>query len=99
MAGLLRTTVEDMVGKLSFDFVYPEDEEAARQLFDAKMRGDMKPFEFRMRRADGTPLWVTVQGTPMHDGTGKFVGVVGTFRAMRREGSIKSRAQLVDKRT
>jgi two-component system cell cycle sensor histidine kinase/response regulator CckA len=99
MAGLLRTTVDKMVGKPSFDFVYPEDFEAARQLFEAKGRGDTRPFEFRVRRADDTPLWVSVFGTPMHDAAGKFLGIIATFRAMRREGAVKSRDHLADKKT
>jgi two-component system cell cycle sensor histidine kinase/response regulator CckA len=96
MAQMLRTTVAEMVGKSSFTFVFPEDAEAARQLFDAKGRGDMKPFEFRVRRADGTPLWVSVQGTPMRDDSGKFLGIIGTFQAMRRPGSIKRRTLTAD---
>jgi two-component system cell cycle sensor histidine kinase/response regulator CckA len=96
MAAMLRTTIAEMVGKPSFQFVFPEDVEAARELFDAKGRGDMKPFEFRIRRADGTPLWVTVQGTPMRDEAGRFLGVIGTFRVMRRPASIKPRTRTAD---
>jgi PAS domain S-box-containing protein len=97
MAELLGTTVEDIVGKSSFEFVYPEDVEAARRLFDGKSRGNMSPFEFRIRRKDGTPVWVTVNGTPMRDESGQFSGVIGTFRAMRRDGDIKPRAIVADK--
>lgn len=99
MAEMLHTTVDALIGRPSFEFVYPEDFEAARQLFDAKGRGDTRPFEFRIRRADDTPLWVSVQGTPMHDSAGNFLGIIGTFRAMRREGAIKSRDTLADKRS
>ena len=83
MAKLLRTTVEELVGKPSFDYVFPEDAASARRLFELKSRGDMTAFEFRLRRRDGTPLWVSVQGTPMHDASGAFRGVIGTFRAIR----------------
>ena len=97
MADLLGTTVEEMIGKPSFEFVFPEDAEAARRLFDGKSRGNMSPFEFRVRRKDGTPLWVAVNGTPMRDETGQFSGIIGTFRAMRRNGYIKSRVIVADK--
>jgi two-component system cell cycle sensor histidine kinase/response regulator CckA len=97
MAEMLRTTVEDMIGKPSFQFVFPEDVETARELFEGKARGDTKPFEFRIRRADGTPAWVMIQGTPMRDETGRFLGIIGTFQAMHREGSIKSRTRTADK--
>lgn len=98
MAVMLGTTVGEMIGKSSFDFVYPEDLEAARRLFEGKSRGDMSPFEFRIRRTDGTPFWVTVQGTPMRDDAGQFRGVIGTFRAMRRDGGIKSPGVIADKK-
>ena len=98
MAAMLGTTVGEMIGKSSFDFVYPEDLEAARRLFEGKSRGDMSPFEFRIRRVDGTPFWVTVQGTPMRDEAGQFSGVIGTFRAMRRDGAIKSPGVAADKK-
>src|ERR1041384_4768394 len=78
MARLLRTTVKDLLGSPSFDYVFPDDVEAAQRLFDAKRRGDMGTFEFRVRRKDGTGLWVSVQGTPMHDAAGVFRGIIGT---------------------
>ena len=93
MAKLLRTTVEDLIGKPSFEYVFPEDVPAAQRLFDSKSRGDLQPFDFRLRRKDGTPVWVTVQGTPMHDPDGQFRGIIGTFRSTRKrapERTLKS---------
>ena len=43
MARLLRTTVDEMIGKPSFDYVFPEDAPAAQRLFESKSRGDMQP--------------------------------------------------------
>ncbi len=80
MAEILGTTVLELIGKPSFDYVFPEDVEAARKLFESKQRGEKSPFHFRLRRKDGTPTWVDVQGTPMHSVAGEFLGIVGTFR-------------------
>ncbi len=99
MARILRTTVADLLGRQSFEYVFAEDEPAARHLFEAKSRGDMNPFDFRLRRKDGTPLWVTVQGTPMHDESGRFSGIIGTFTVARRPKSsraVKSREASAD---
>ena len=85
MAKLLGTTVQELLGKPSFDYVFPEDVASARRLFESKSRGDAKPFDFRLRRSDGTAVWVSVQGSPMHDASGAFRGVVGTFRAIREK--------------
>lgn len=97
MAAMLGTTAADMIGKPSFEYVFPEDVEAAQRLFQAKSRGDLSSFEFRIRRKDGAPVWVAVQGTPMHDEEGRFRGIVGTFRPMRRSGSIKSKGLAADR--
>ena len=79
MAEILGTTAAEMIGRPSFEFVFPEDVDAAQRLFQAKQRGDIDPFEFRIRRADGSPVYVRVQGTPMFDYEGTFRGIVGTF--------------------
>jgi PAS domain S-box-containing protein len=79
MAEILGTSPSEMVGLASFAYVYPEDVDAAQRLFDAKVRGDTKPFHFRLRRKDGSAVWVDVQGTPMHNAAVEFKGIVGTF--------------------
>jgi len=83
MAEILGTTAAEMIGQPSFEFVFPEDAEAAQRLFLAKQRGDIDPFEFRIRRADGSPVFVRVQGTPMFDEDGSFRGIVGTFSVIQ----------------
>jgi PAS domain S-box-containing protein len=79
MAEILGTSPSEMVGLASFAYVFPEDVDAAQRLFDAKIRGDTKPFHFKLRRKDGAAVWVDVQGTPMHNAAGVFKGIVGTF--------------------
>jgi diguanylate cyclase (GGDEF)-like protein/PAS domain S-box-containing protein len=37
-------------------------------------------FEMQRARADGTPMWVSVSGAPIFDGSGNFVGYRGTGR-------------------
>jgi PAS domain-containing protein len=51
----------------------------AQRLFEAKVRGDTKPFHFKLRRKDGSAVWVDVQGTPLYNAAGVFIGIVGTF--------------------
>lgn len=79
MAEILGTTTSALIGKPSFDYVFSEDISAAQKLFDSKQRGEASPFHFRLRRADGSAIWVDVQGTPMHSAAGEFIGIVGTF--------------------
>jgi PAS domain S-box-containing protein len=79
MAQILGTTPAELTGKDSFSFVFPEDLPAAQRLFAAKQAGSPAPFRFRLRRADGSSIWVDVQGTPMRNASGHFTGIVGTF--------------------
>ena len=79
MAEILGTSPSDMVGRESFTFVFPEDVESAQRLFRAKTGGDAKPFHFKLRRQDGSAVWVDVQGTPLFNAAGEFRGIVGTF--------------------
>jgi len=79
MADILGTSPPEMIGQPSFAYVFPEDVAAAQRLFDGKKRGDINPFHFKLRRKDGSPVWVDVQGTPMYNAAGRFNGIVGTF--------------------
>lgn len=87
MAEILGTSPSEMVGRESFAYVFPEDGDAAQRLFDAKTRGDTKPFHFKLRRKDGSPVWVDVQGTPLYNAEGLFRGIVGTFSVSKSEPS------------
>ena len=84
MAEILGESAEELMSKPSFTYVFPEDMEAAQRLFENKQRGDVSPFRFRLRRADGSPAHVLVQGTPMHNVAGEFLGIVGTFRVVEQ---------------
>ncbi|MDP9113752.1 MAG: PAS domain-containing protein [Acidobacteriota bacterium] len=79
MAEILGALVDQMIGQSSFEYVYPDDMSAAQRLFESKVRGDSKPFHFRLRRKDGSAIWVDVQGTPLQNAAGAFNGIVGTF--------------------
>ena len=80
MAEILGTEASRLIGQPSFVYVFPEDVDAAQRLFDARQRGESAPFHFRLRRADGSAIWVEVQGTPLRNVEDEFIGIVGTFR-------------------
>jgi PAS domain S-box-containing protein len=79
MAQILGATTVDLTGQDSFLHIFPEDLPAAQPLSMSKRAGSSAPFHFKLRRMDGIPVWVDVQGTPMHNAAGDFLGVVGTF--------------------
>lgn len=79
MAEILGTSPSEMIGQPSFTYVFPEDIKSAQRLFEARKHGGAEPFHFKLRRKDGSPVWVDVQGTPMYNAAGAFKGIVGTF--------------------
>ena len=92
MCEILGAEASELIGAPSFNYVFPEDMDAARGLFENKQRGGMRPFHFRLRRKDGSEVWVDVQGTPMHGPAGEFLGIVGTFRvAEEKSRSVEPR--------
>jgi PAS domain S-box-containing protein len=78
MAEILGESRKSLAGKSSFEYVFPEDMNAAKRLFEAKRGGDHGAFRFRLRRSNGDPVWVDVQGTPLFE-EGQVTGIVGTF--------------------
>lgn len=89
MADMLGATATEMQGKNSFEYVFPEDLAAAERLFDSKKGGSSAPFHFKLRRKDGSSIWVDVQGTPMHNAAGQFLGIVGTFTISNLQGPVQ----------
>ena len=79
MAEILGTTRHEMIGQSSFTYVFPEDVATVCRWFDFKKDRNADPFRFKLRRKDGSAVWVDVQGTPMHNTIGRFTGIVGTF--------------------
>ena len=86
MAEILGTTTADLIGSDSFLFVFPADLPEAQRLFSTKQAGSSAPFHFKLQRVDGSAIWVDVQGTPMHNASGRVTGVVGTFTVSDRQG-------------
>ena len=79
MAEILGVSRSEILGQSSFDYIFPEDLAAAARLFAAKKAGHIDCFGFKLRRKDGSAVFVEVQGTPLFTPAGVFQGVVGTF--------------------
>jgi two-component system, cell cycle sensor histidine kinase and response regulator CckA len=79
MAEILGRSVESMPEQSCFDCVFPDELADARRYFERSLAGDPIPFDFRLRRADGSPIWVAISSMPMFDGAGAPVGLLGMF--------------------
>jgi PAS domain S-box-containing protein len=92
MAELLGTNAESLKTLSCFDTVFPSDLEQARRHFAAQVTGGT-PFDFRLRRLDGSPIWVRISCMPMHDAAGAVNGLLGLFTDIteRRQADIELR--------
>ena len=79
MAEILGVDFETMPEQSCFGCVFPEELEAAQQHFARSLGGDGRPFDFRLHRADGSPIWVSISCMPICDGAGAPVALLGLF--------------------
>jgi PAS domain S-box-containing protein len=62
-----------------FDSVFPEDRAQAQCHFERAISGDGRPFDFRLRRFDGSSIWVSICCMTMVDDAGAPFGLLGMF--------------------
>ena len=70
-------------GMSYFDFVFPEDLDAAKQLFKIDQHLKADPFTFRLKRIDGAlvSVWVDIQFSPMKWESGRVYAISATVSA------------------
>jgi len=90
MAELVGTNAESLTKLTCFDTLFPADIEDAQRHFAAQMAGGGRPFDFRLRRVDGSPIWVRISCMRMRDEGGAVYGLLGLFTDIteRRQAEI-----------
>jgi PAS domain S-box-containing protein len=78
MAEILGTDIPSLRKWSCFDAVFPEELEDAHRHFECQMSGG-SPFDFRLRRADGSAIWVNISCQPVVDDDGTVHGLLGLF--------------------
>ncbi len=89
----------EMVGRSVFDFYFPEDVEHKRQALTRRKQGVREEIEERLRRRDGSELWVRMAATPVFKDSGEFDGAMAmvsdvTERKAAEEALSGSEARL-----
>ncbi len=79
MASMLGYTAEEMAGRSVFDFIFEEDQPAAREHLRKRKEGQRLTFDWRWRRRDGSELWTLASCAPLRDSDGDVTGAVGVF--------------------
>ena len=90
MAQMLGYSVEQMLGCSYFEFIYESDRAAAEHRIEQRKQGFKDQSEFRLRRRDGSLIWIFSCTSPIFDDNGKFSGVL----AMVTDVSDRKRVEL-----
>ncbi|OPX90072.1 MAG: Sporulation kinase E [Pelotomaculum sp. PtaB.Bin104] len=71
--------VEELVGRLTFDFVFQEDLEESIVHFKKRQAGFSEKYDFKLRKKDGSHIWVIFSGAPLQDKDGNYIGTLIMF--------------------
>ncbi|MBL7779407.1 MAG: PAS domain S-box protein [Chitinophagales bacterium] len=67
----------EIIGSHIFDYFYSEEYKAiARQKLELRKKGLSDVYEMLMRKKNGDPIWVRLNGKPVFDSDGQFVASV-----------------------
>jgi PAS domain S-box-containing protein len=77
MAEMLGYNLQEIIGKDAFSFVFPDDIALSKERIASRIAGAKGPFDFRLKKQDGTALWVRSTATPIIDEQGVYQGMLG----------------------
>src|SRR5215472_11532453 len=85
VSDLFGVDFDKITGMSCFDFVFPEDMEAAKRALEVNKIPNATPFRARLRKVDGTPIWADVQGTTMQTAQGEAYAISATITTVESE--------------
>ena len=97
IAQLLGYQIDELLGQSAFDFVFEQDRRTALEYFRASQSGSLDPYDFRLRRKDGRPLWVNISASPLRDEAGKFLGVLAMFTDVSERKRAEDAQRMVER--
>ncbi len=91
-ASLLGCSNEEMLHRSAFDFVFPEDLAEAHRRLARLFQGVQEEGDIRLRRKDGSPLWVHFVASPIPDGQEGYSGALVMFSNITLRKEAEKRA-------
>jgi len=76
LAEMLGYDPVEMVGRNVLDFYFPEDVDRKRDSLERRRQGLREHVDDRLRRRDGSELWVRLAGIPVFKDSGEFDGAL-----------------------
>ncbi len=96
MAEMLGYTVQEMLGRPLFDFLFESDVEQKKSQMTRRRQGVSEQIETRYRRKDGKEVWARVTTSPVIGVDGSFEGalaMVSDMSEQKRAESERRRSQ------
>jgi PAS domain S-box-containing protein len=99
MAEMLGYTIEEMLGRPAFDFIFKDDVSKAEERIAVRDRGTSESGEFSLRRKDGSAIEALYSASPIKNREGEIVGSLSmvidiTERKLGEEALRKSEERL-----
>ena len=98
MAELLGADTASLSEQSCFDCLFPDDLAEAQRQFAQGMAGSREPFDFRLRRNDGSAFWVSISCGPVYDASGVVVGLLGLFSDITGRKSAEAKMRESEER-
>jgi len=76
MAEMLGYSVDEMLGVALFTFMDEEGKAIAAAYVERRRQGIKEQHDFKIRRKDGTDLWVILETNPVFDNDGQYAGAL-----------------------
>jgi len=70
---------EEIIGKSFADLMNNEDSVEHDRRMQQRMQGKADQYELRLKKKDGSPLWVIVSASPVFDAKNRFRGSIALF--------------------
>lgn len=91
---ILGYTSEELVGSSPYDNIHPEDEKQVKDTLQSVVfTGNSATLEYRMRRKDGSYVWLESHAHPFYDDNGSMTGFQSSSRDISKrkefEASLK----------
>ena len=98
MAEMLGYAPGEMIGRSVLDFYFPEDVERKKQLLSRRQQGRREQLDERLRRKDGSELWVRIAATPVFNDNGEFDGALAMMSDITERKLAEEALQESEKR-
>jgi PAS domain S-box-containing protein len=95
-AELLGYTEDEMLGMHVFELMDEERKSIAQQNLMRRQRGIEERHEVKLRRKDGSSVWVIGSANPVYDRQGRYAGSLGVFGDLtaQKETELRLRAEV-----